>query len=310
MNAERVYSERKVEFCERLASYLNDHKNILVVHADHVGSNQLQQIRIDLRGKASILMGKNTMMRRVIREVMVQNPKLEALLPFIQSNIGLVFTNCDLKEIRDIVLSNQMPAAARPGVVAPIDVFIPAGPTGCDPGQTSFFQALNIPTKIVKSCIEITNVVHLVKKGDKVGNSEVALLNKLNIRPFSYGLVITQIYDSGSVYSSEILDLSEAHLISKFNMAVSVVAAVSLQVGIPTAASIPHSVALAFKSCLAIAVSTNFDFKEATKFKEYLANPDAFKVAAAPVAEAKVEEAAPAEEESEDDDEGDFSLFD
>lgn len=310
MNTERVYSERKVEFCDRLKSYFNDHKSILVVHADHVGSNQLQKIRIELRGKALILMGKNTMIRRVIREVMVQNPKLEALLPHVQSNIGLIFTNHDLKEVRDIILANQLPAAARAGAVAPVDVFIPAGPTGCDPGQTSFFQALNIPTKIVKGNIEITNVVHLIKKGEKVGNSEVALLNKLNIRPFSYGLVVTQIYDDGSTYSSEVLDLTESMLLQKFSAGVAAVAALSLQVGYPTLASIPHSIAAAFKSCLAVAVETDYDFKQATKFKEFLANPDAFKVAA-PAAEAKPAEAAAVEEEEEEsEDEAEFNLFD
>lgn len=307
----RVYAERKVEFCERLTSYLADHKNILVVHADHVGSKQLQQIRMELRGRALILMGKNTMMRRVVRECMIENPKLEALLPHIQSNIGLVFTNEDLKEVRDIVLSNQLPAAARPGVVAPTDVYIPAGPTGCDPGQTSFFQALNIPTKIVKGCIEITNQVHLVKKGDRVGNSETALLAKLSIRPFSYGLVVKQIYDSGSVYAAEVLDLGEADLLAKFSNAVSVIAALGLQTGYPTLASLPHSLANAFKSLLAIAVTTDYDFKEATKFKEYLANPDAFKAATTVAASPKGgPAAAPVEEEEEESEEEGFSLFD
>ena len=252
---------------------------------------------------------KHPMIRRVVRECMVQNPQLETLLPHIQSNVGLVFTNCDLKEIREVVLSNQLPAAARAGAVAPADVFIQAGPTGCDPGQTSFFQALNIPTKIVKGNIEITNVVHLIKKHDKVGSSEVALLNKLNIRPFSYGLVVTQIYDNGSTYGSEVLDLSEAHLLAKFAQGVAAVAALSLQVGYPTLASIPHSIANAFKACLAVAVETDYDFKEATKFKEFLANPDAFKVAA-PAASAKADEPAPAEEEEEsEEDEVEFDLF-
>jgi large subunit ribosomal protein LP0 len=311
MAEERVYSARKVEFCDRLKEYLNEHKNILIVHADHVGSNQLQQIRIELRGQAVILMGKNTMMRRVVREAMVDNPKLEALLPHIQSNIGLVFTNNDLKHIRDVVLSNQMPASARPGVVAPTDVFIQAGPTGQDPGQTSFFQALNIPTKIVKGCIEITNVVHLIKKGDKVGTSEVALLNKLNVRPFSYGLVIKQIYDNGSVYSADVLDLGETELLGKFSNAVSLIAALGLHIGYPTLATLPHQFAYAFKTLLAVAVETEYSFKEAEKFKEYLANPDAFATAAAPAAKEEAVAPAAAESEEESDEDGDLGgLFD
>lgn len=56
----------------------------------------------------------------------------------------------------------------------------------------------------------------LIKTGDKVGASEATLLNMLNISPFSYGLLIQQVYDNGSVYSPEVLDITEASLHTRF----------------------------------------------------------------------------------------------
>lgn len=38
----------------------------------------------------------------------------------------------------------------------------------------------------------------------------------LNISPFSYGLLIQQVYDNGSVYSPEVLDITEASLHTRF----------------------------------------------------------------------------------------------
>lgn len=58
--------------------------------------------------------------------------------------------------------------------------------------------------------------VGLIKTGDKVGASEATLLNMLNISPFSYGLLIQQVYDNGSVYSPEVLDITEASLHTRF----------------------------------------------------------------------------------------------
>lgn len=75
---------------------------------------------------------------------------------------------------------------------------VPAGPTGLDPSQTSFFQALSIPTKIQKGQIEIVSDVPLIKPGDKVTASQAALLQKLNIRPFNYGLKVENVYDNGT----------------------------------------------------------------------------------------------------------------
>lgn len=55
-------------------------------------------------------------------------------------------------------------------------------------------QALNIPTKINKGTVEIVSDVKLIKAGEKVGGSEATLLAKLGIKPFSYGLIIQQVF--------------------------------------------------------------------------------------------------------------------
>ena len=58
--------------------------------------------------------------------------------------------------------------------------------------------------------------VQLIKTGDKVGASEATLLNMLNISPFSFGLVIQQVFDNGSIYNPEVLDITEETLHSRF----------------------------------------------------------------------------------------------
>ena len=154
----------------------------------------MQQIRISLRGNAVVLMGKNTMMRKAIRGHLQTNPDLECLLPHIKGNVGFVFTKEDLVSVRDLLLSNKVKAPAKAGALAPLDVQIPAQNTGMGPEKTSFFQALNIPTKITKGTIEIINDVQLIKTGDRVGMSESTLLNMLGISPFSYGLLVKKVY--------------------------------------------------------------------------------------------------------------------
>lgn len=64
-------------------------------------------------------------------------------------NIGFIFTNGELGAIRDVIEEHRVPAPARVGSVAPTDVKVPPGPTGCDPGQTSFFQVLQVCVVVV-----------------------------------------------------------------------------------------------------------------------------------------------------------------
>lgn len=56
---------------------LDDYPKCFIVGADNVGSKQMQQIRMSLRGKAVVLMGKNTMMRKAIRGHLENNSALE-----------------------------------------------------------------------------------------------------------------------------------------------------------------------------------------------------------------------------------------
>lgn len=308
----------KANYFVKLTTLLDEYPKCFIVEADNVGSKQMQQIRISLRGQAVVLMGKNTMMRKAIRGHMENNPNLERLLPHIKKNVGFVFTKEDLTYVRDLLLSNKVRAPAKAGALAPLDVIVPAQNTGMGPEKTSFFQALSIPTKITRGTIEIVQDVHLIKTGDKVGMSEATLLNMLKISPFTYGLVVQKVYDAGSVFDPEILDISDDDLRARFMDGVANVAALSLGIGYPTVASAPHSLVNGMKNLLAVAAATEITFKEAEMVKAFLENPDAFAAVAAPAA-ASAGAAAPAaaaaakepepEPESSDDDMG-MGLFD
>jgi len=128
-------------------------------------------------------------------------------------------------------------------------------------------------------------------------------------------MTVSMIFDSGNVFPPEVLDISDTELIDRFLSGIKTVAAISLALNYPTLVSITHSLVNAYKNLIAVSVATDYTFEGSEKAKEYLANPEAFAVAAAPAAAAeaapavKVEEEKKEEEEEEDDDMG-FGLFD
>jgi len=311
----------KSNYFLKIIQLLNEYPKCFIVNADNVGSKQMQMIRMSLRGMAVILMGKNTMIRKAIRGHLDQNPGLERLLPHIKNNVGFVFTKIDLVEVREKLKENKVKAPARAGATAPCDVQVLAQNTGLGPEKTSFFQALSIPTKISRGTIEILNDVRLIKEGDKVGASEATLLNMLNISPFSYGLVIEQVFDSGTVFAPAVLDITDEDIREKFMDGVTNVASLSLAIGYPTMASAPHMVINGFKNLVAISLETEISFPEAQTVKDMLSDPEklaAMLAASAAVSAAPAEEAAaPAaaevkkeESEEESDDDMGLGLFD
>jgi len=233
------------------------------VGCDNVGSNQMQKIRMGLRGKAVVLMGKNTLMRKVVNAYVKENAGsgLTNLLPAVVGNIGLIFTNGDIQDIKDVIKKNRVGAPARVGQLAECDVVIPPGPTGCDPGQTTWFQALNVATKIQKGQIEIVSEQKIITKGNKVGPSEVALLSKLNIKPFTYGLSLLSVYDNGALFEAKALEMTTSDLRMKFVSNVRRFAAASLGLNYPTLPSLPHSLGRRVRELLAVSAVTGYKFK-------------------------------------------------
>ena len=304
MKTQMSARQKKELYFTKLHQILEDYTKLFIVDIKHVSSKQVADIRKALRGQALLLFGKKTMVRCCIRKFVEEHPDhpIQKIIDMIHGNIGLVFVNGDMSVVREVILANKVPAPARVGVLASVDVIVPAGPTGCDPGQTSFFQALNIATKINKSQIEIINPVPLLLKGQKVLPGQAALLDKLNIHPFSYGMVIRHVYDDGAIYDPVVLDLTEKDIMEKFFNGVNKLAALSLSLGYPTLASLPHSLNNAFRKLVAIVIGEGltYSFEKAEPFKAFLADPSAFAVAAAPAA---ATEAAPAAEEKKEEEE-------
>jgi large subunit ribosomal protein LP0 len=277
--AGRVYTARKTEYFNRLKGYFGTYTRVFVVNANNVGSFQIQQVRMAFRGIAEVIFGKNTMMRKVLDQFMGENPghPMASLKEHMQGNVGLIFTNDpDLGRIKDIIVTNIVPAPARSGSIAPVKVVVPAGNTGMDPGQTAFFQALNIATKITRGLVEIINDVNLIEIGERVSPGQAALLKRLDIQPFSYGLSITRVYDNGACFDPKVLMLTTEVLEEKFMGHVSSVSALCMEIGWPTLASLPHMVSTNFQLMASVALEVGYEFSALTdKIGSYAAAPAA-----------------------------------
>jgi large subunit ribosomal protein LP0 len=277
----------------------------------------MQDIRMELRGSAVVLCGKNTMIRKALSLGHEQHPDagLDKLRAVMVGNLGFLFaTNCTLDDIRTVIKKHRLPAAAKAGQVSNVNLSLYTGPTGMEPTHISFFQSLNIGTKVVKGQIELVADFPILKIGDKVSASAAILLAKLAIRPFEYGMEVELVYQDGSVFPAAVLDISDSVLIQKFLAGVNNMAAISREIGIPTEAGLPHMFGNAFRNVAALIADVDFTFKEVETVKKFLEDPTAF-AAANPVAAAPAGGNAPAkatkkvEEPEEEEEDMEFDLF-
>jgi len=261
----------------------------------------------------NMIMGKNTLMKAALTQANTKpeegdadyaerkdtwkfNANIEKILLQLKGNTNIIFSNGDLGDVKAILDDEVRPSPAKAGMIAPDDVNIPKGPTGLDPKQTSFFQTLQIQTKIVKAQIEIVADKQVIFQGEKIDSTQAALLDKLKIYPFAYKMNVKKVLQDGSVFDAAVLELSSASILAKFKAAVAVQAQLSLGAGYATSASVPHSLGNGFKNLVAVSAMTGYEFPQAKKILEAAKSAPAaggkgpVAAAAAEVVEEKVEE--------------------
>ena len=113
---------------------------------------------------------------------------------------------------------------------------------------------------------------------------------------------VKKVYDEGSVFNPEVLDITPEDIIAKFKKDTANMASISLASGYITKPAIPHLLANAFKNLAAVTFSTDVTFKQAEKMKEAAKNAVVYAAPAggAPAGAAKAEkvEEKPKEEEA------------
>lgn len=223
----------------------------------------------------------------------------------MSGNTGLIFTNGDLSEIKDILDTQVREAPAKVSALAPKDVIVPAGPTGMDPKQTGFFQALNIATKIVRAQIEIVNPVTVIEAGDKINASQAALLDKLKIFPFDYKMNVKSFLEGGKLIDAAVLEITTDDLLMAFGAGAQNLACISLATGYMIPSAMPHAIINAFKNLAGAAIAADYDFPQLDALKNAAKNAPA--AGGAPAAGKAAAAEAPKEEEpAEDVDMGDL----
>lgn len=198
--------------------------------------------------------------------------ELEKIVNLLKGNTGLIFSNGDLSEIKKIIDEQAREAPAKVGAVAPDEVWIRAGSTGLDPKQTSFFQQLQIQTKIVKTQIEIVADKKIISAGQKIEATHAALLDKLKIRPFHYKMGVKKVYDDGAIFNPDVLDITSEDILKVFKTSIANMASISMASGYITKPAVPHILANAFKNLAAVTFDSDYSFKQADKLKEAAKN--------------------------------------
>lgn len=259
--------ERKAQLFQKTIDTFRNYNKFLVVRMDNVTSSQLQECKKAWRGRGEFLIRKNTAMKKALGALLQEDPKYEEVMDLVQGNVAFLFTNEEVRPLKEIIENNQRKAYAKTGAIAQRDLWIEPMITAMDSEKAPYFQALGISYKITKSKLEIISRIKVLEEGAKIGPAQANLLSILDIQPFVYMMKIQKIYEGGCYYEPWIIDLGEEDIAKSYREIIGQVAALSLGTGTITKASVPYNMINAAKDAIAISLATDFKIKEAAAFQ-------------------------------------------
>jgi len=252
----------KMEAVSELIKLIESYPVIGVLDIADLPAKQFQLMRQKLRGKAEIVVSKNTLVSIAIKEaVKSKGQKFDELESFFKGQTGIIFTEMNPFKLSKVLRDNKIAAPAKPGSKSPRDVTIPAGETDFAPGPVvGELQRVGIKARIQAGKVVILEDCHLLKAGDTITKEVAETLPKFGIMPLELGLKLHAVYENGMVFSGVTLEIDDKKImaqiqlasISAFNLALNANYPTSLTIGLMIVKAKAAAQNLALNACLPI----------------------------------------------------------
>ena len=122
---------KESEFKE-LKDLFNKYESVAILDLKNTPASIIQRVRKGLIPAAKVKISKTKIVLRALGESRAKDSKLK---DYIKGSVGLIFTNMNAFELFAYLKKSKQPASAKPGMIAPENIVVPACDTGLPPGQ-------------------------------------------------------------------------------------------------------------------------------------------------------------------------------
>jgi len=255
----------KKEIFADLQNLLRKYSVVAVADLQKVRSSQIQEIRKKLRGKAELIVAKNTILQKASENLASEKSNVDKFANSLAGSKVLIFTQMNPFELILFLNKNKVRVPAKGGDIATGEITIPAGNTGLQPGPViSEFNEAKVQTRIEGGSIFVAKDTVVAEKGDVISTKTASLLSKLGMKPMEAGLALSSAYDNGLVLVPRDLAFDIDQMRSQFSTAARLAFGLALEASIMTPETAPAILGKAFRQALAVGVEAGFFTRETT----------------------------------------------
>lgn len=259
--------ESKLKVVSDLLSLIEKYPIVGVVDMENMPTPQLQAMRERLREKVVIKMTKKRLMKIALEDAKKKNKDIEKLVEHMKGMPALIFTKDNPFKLYKILQKSKTSTTAKPGQIAPVDIYVKQGSTPFAPGPIiGELGALGIKAGIENGKVAIKADKLLVKEGEVISDKAASILSRLKIEPMEIGLELVAIYEEGLVFTKNVLNVDEDKFIQDITCSARWAFNLAIEIAHPSKDTIEFMIAKAFKESESVSVENNI-FCDLTKEK-------------------------------------------
>ncbi|MFW6176239.1 MAG: 50S ribosomal protein L10 [Thermoplasmatota archaeon] len=256
----------KKEEVEKLKNLLETSPVLGIVDIEGIPAFQMQQMRAKLRGTANLVVSRNTLINKAINQS--DRDGIEELEEFISGQTALVSTDLNPFKLFNRMEKTKTKAPASGGESAPEDIIVERGDTPFKPGPiVGDLQKAGIPASIQGGKVVINKDKVVAEEGEIISKDLATMLGRLNIHPITVGLDLRIVFEDGTTFDRETLDIDPEEFIDDITTGASSAYSLSVNISYPTKENIKTLISKVHNDALSLAVNTEIITDETVEIK-------------------------------------------
>lgn len=213
-------AEWKYDEVKKLTDLFTSKKVVGIVEIGGIPAPQMQQMRSNLHGTTNIRSAKNSLLFRALDEAEKQIKGISGLKELITGQTAVIATDMNPFKLFGQIKTTRTMAPARGGETAAHDIIVKAGDTPFKPGPVvGELQKVGIPAAIQEGKVIIKNDKVIVPEGEKIPKDVAQMLTRLEIYPVEIGMTLHAVFEDGSIFKPDVLDIDVDEFIGRMSQA-------------------------------------------------------------------------------------------
>ena len=205
---------------EEITNLLTSKPIIGIVEVGGIPAPQMQQMRRNLHGTASIRSAKNSLIFRSLDEAEKKIKGISSLKDNVTGQTAIIVTDMNPFKLFNQIKSTRTMAPAKGGETATHDISVKSGDTPFKPGPiVGELQKAGIPAAIQEGKVVIKNDKVIVPAGEKISAEVAQMLTRLEIFPIEIGMTLHAAFEDGNVFTPDVLDINIDEFIGNMKLA-------------------------------------------------------------------------------------------